>query len=83
MRKTKIIATIGPASESDEVIRKFLQLKVDVLRLNFSHGNREQHLQTVKRIRRIAHEVGFEPAIFSNHLSSKSTKSSNYYRFNI
>lgn len=63
MRKTKIIATIGPASESDEVIRKFLQLKVDVLRLNFSHGNREQHLQTVKRIRRIAHEVGFEPAI--------------------
>ena len=63
MRRTKIIATIGPASSSDEVIGKFLQLKVDVFRLNFSHGNREQHLQTVKRIRKIAHEVGFEPAI--------------------
>ncbi len=63
MRRTKIIATIGPASSNDEVIGKFLQLKVDVLRLNFSHGNRKQHLQTVKRIRKIAHEVGFEPAI--------------------
>lgn len=63
MRKTKIIATIGPSSNKEEIIREFLQLNVDVLRINFSHGSKKEHLETVKRIRKIAEQVGFQPAI--------------------
>ncbi len=51
MRKTKIIATVGPASNSDAVIGELIAAGVDVFRLNFSHGTREQHAEVVKRIR--------------------------------
>lgn len=55
MKKTKIVATIGPASESEEMLEKLFHAGVNVCRLNFSHGNHEEHqkrIDTIKRVRR-------------------------------
>ena len=54
MRHTKIIATVGPASSSDERLRDLLSAGVDVFRLNFSHGSHETHGAVIERIRRLA-----------------------------
>jgi pyruvate kinase len=54
MRHTKIIATIGPASSSAEVLRELLLAGVDVFRLNFSHGNHQAHAATYHAIRAAA-----------------------------
>jgi pyruvate kinase len=51
MRRTKLVATIGPASSSPEVLERLLQAGADVLRLNFSHGTQEQHLQVIRAAR--------------------------------
>ena len=58
MRSTKIIATIGPASQSPDVLRQLLAAGVDVFRLNFSHGNHESHAATYQAIRQAAAEAG-------------------------
>ena len=47
MRKTKIIATIGPASENKETLTKLFQAGVNVTRLNFSHGSHEEHQKKI------------------------------------
>ena len=57
-RRTKIVATIGPASESAEQIGKLVQAGVDVFRLNFSHGTAEQHGAVADRIRKQANIHG-------------------------
>lgn len=51
MKKTKIVCTIGPASESVDVLVKMINAGMDVARLNFSHGTHEEHLQRIKNIR--------------------------------
>jgi len=53
MPKTRIIATLGPASSSYTVLRKMVTAGLDVVRLNFSHGNHEEHLQRLEIVRRI------------------------------
>ena len=53
MPKTKIIATLGPASSNYTVLRKMFAAGLDVVRLNFSHGSQQQHLESVKLVRRI------------------------------
>ena len=53
-RKTKIIATIGPASSSREVLERMIDAGVDLVRLNFSHGTAEQHIATANLVREIA-----------------------------
>ena len=58
MRHTKIIATVGPATGSDEAIRQLLEAGVDVFRLNFSHGNHDSHGAVIRRIRAAAAETG-------------------------
>ena len=57
IRRTKIVATIGPASNTREVIRQLVQAGMDVARLNFSHGSYEQHAQTIANLREISKEL--------------------------
>ena len=54
MRRTKIVATIGPASRSPEMLEKLVQAGVNVFRLNFSHGTQEEHLKVIRTARDIA-----------------------------
>jgi pyruvate kinase len=54
MRHTKIIATIGPATRSEEVIEQMIRAGVEICRLNFSHGSQEAHAETFHRIRAAA-----------------------------
>ena len=53
---TKIVATLGPASSSDEVVHRLIEAGVDVFRLNFSHGTHDTHRANLDRIRRLARE---------------------------
>ncbi len=53
-RKAKIVSTIGPATNSDVMLRELMRIGMDVARLNFSHGTHEDHLKTIHRIRRVA-----------------------------
>ncbi len=53
-RKTKIVCTIGPASESPKVLEALIQAGMNVARLNFSHGTHEEHLRKIKAIREIS-----------------------------
>ena len=50
-RKTKIICTIGPASESKEMMTKLVETGMNIIRLNFSHGDYEEHWNRIKNIR--------------------------------
>src|SRR5699024_5676977 len=63
MRKTKIVCTIGPASESPEMLKKLMKNGMDVARLNFSHGDYEEHALRIKRIREVAQEIDKTVAI--------------------
>ena len=62
MRKTKIIATIGPATESKEMLESIIDAGVNVCRLNFSHGAHEDHLKVLKNINEINQEKGIHIA---------------------
>lgn len=63
MRKTKIVCTIGPASESIDIIKKLIENGMDVARLNFSHGNYEEHKQRIENIRQASKELNKPVAI--------------------
>jgi pyruvate kinase len=56
--KTKIVATVGPASNNKEMLRALVREGVDVFRLNFSHGTHEDHLKVIKFVREINEELG-------------------------
>ncbi len=64
--KTKIIATLGPVSSNYEMIIKLMHAGVDVFRLNFSHGNHEQHLQTISLIKQINKELKTHVSILAD-----------------
>lgn len=63
LRKTKIVATIGPASERVEVLTRLIEAGVDVCRLNFSHGTQEEHRQRIASIREAGRRVGKDVGI--------------------
>ena len=63
MRKTKIVCTIGPASESEEVLRELCLNGMNVARLNFSHGTHEEHLARINRIKKVREELNLPIAI--------------------
>jgi pyruvate kinase len=56
--KTKIVATVGPASNSKEMLRALIKEGVDVFRLNFSHGKHEDHLKVIQFVRELNKEFG-------------------------
>ena len=66
MKKTKIVATIGPASSSKEVLREMIESGLNVCRLNFSHGNYEDHLTAIKQIRELNAEMGMNVSILAD-----------------
>src|SRR6202042_3252909 len=66
MRRTKIVATIGPASREPEVLRRMVEAGMDVARLNYSHGTLEEHAETVRRVRDAAGRVGRPVAILQD-----------------
>jgi pyruvate kinase len=57
-RRTKIVATLGPASSAPERIRELMEAGVDVFRVNFSHGTADVHRTNVQRVREVADELG-------------------------
>jgi pyruvate kinase len=65
-RKTKIVCTIGPASESPQILEALIQVGMDVARLNFSHGTHEEHLGKIKTIRQIADRLRRPVAILQD-----------------
>ena len=58
MRRTKIVATIGPASQEPEVFAKLVEAGVNVMRLNFSHGDHQEHLEKVKTLKTLNEKLG-------------------------
>ena len=58
LRRTKIVATLGPASDDPKVLDRMIEAGVDVVRLNFSHGTAEQHIQRAEEVRSLARARG-------------------------
>ncbi|NRO96886.1 pyruvate kinase [Paraburkholderia sp. NMBU_R16] len=65
-RATKIVATIGPASSSPEVLLQMMQAGLDVVRLNFSHGTADDHRERAEHVREAARKTGREVAIMAD-----------------
>jgi len=63
MRKTKIICTLGPATDTDEMVRKLMMLGMNVARLNFSHGSYEEHQMRIDRVKRVRQELNLPVAL--------------------
>ncbi len=57
-RKAKIVATLGPASQDETVIRRLIEAGMDVARLNFSHGTHESHAELIRILRSLSNETG-------------------------
>ena len=70
-RSTKIVATLGPASSSPEILEKMFRAGVDVVRLNFSHGKAQDHIDRAALVRQVAREVGKVVAIMVDLQGSK------------
>src|SRR6185295_15067042 len=64
--KTKIVATIGPASESPEMLERLLRAGVNIARLNFSHGDFTKHGAVIARLRAAARTTGRRVAIMAD-----------------
>ena len=65
-RRTKIVATLGPASSDTKTITELLNAGVDVVRLNMSHGTHEAHLEVYPRVRAAAKKLDRHVAIFAD-----------------
>lgn len=65
-RATKIVATLGPASSSPEVLERMIRAGVDVVRLNFSHGKAQDHIDRARMVREVAAAAGRSVAIMAD-----------------
>src|SRR3972149_1344472 len=66
MRRTKIVATIGPASRGPGILERLIETGADVVRLNFSHGEHEDHLAVIRSTREISARLGKSVAILQD-----------------
>ena len=66
MRRTKIVCTIGPASQSEERLEQLIRAGMNVARLNFSHGTYQEHEQVIERVRAISARLGYAVAILQD-----------------
>jgi pyruvate kinase len=65
-RKAKIVATIGPASQSEEVLEKMILSGLNVARMNFSHGTHEQHAERIALVRKLSEKLGVSVGILQD-----------------
>src|SRR5258708_4880661 len=65
-RRTKIVATLGPATDSARVLKKMLATGVDVVRLNFSHGTAEDQARRAEQARKTAAELGRDVGVLAD-----------------
>ena len=63
LKKTKIVCTIGPASESEEMLEKLANAGMNVVRFNFSHDVHENHLKRMERVRTVSEKLGINLSI--------------------
>jgi pyruvate kinase len=66
IRRTKIVATLGPASSNPKVLKRMIQAGLDVVRVNFSHGTREQHIAHVELTRSLAQSIGHTVGVLAD-----------------
>jgi len=66
MRKTKIVATLGPATDNPDVMRELLKAGLDVARFNFSHGSHNEHLSRLTKFREVCEETGYTVAALAD-----------------
>ena len=65
-RRTKIVATLGPATDDSKVLDRIIEAGVDVVRLNFSHGSREEHIERAERVRNRARAHGRQVGVLAD-----------------
>ena len=63
MRKTKIVCTLGPATDNEDVLRKLMLAGMNVARLNFSHGTHEEQKKRMDMVKKLRAELGLPIAI--------------------
>ena len=66
MRRTKIVCTIGPATNSEEQLERLMRAGMNVARLNFSHGTQQDHALVIERLRTLADRLGYSIAILQD-----------------
>ncbi|MFW5825503.1 MAG: pyruvate kinase, partial [Marinobacter sp.] len=66
LRRTKIVATLGPATDSPEALERIVHAGVDVTRLNFSHGSAAEHRERARQVREAAARAGRFVAILAD-----------------
>ena len=76
MRKTKIICTLGPATNNEEKIRQLMLNGMDVARMNFSHGDHASHLATLNIIKKVREELNLPVAALLDTKALKSVSAS-------
>ncbi len=65
-RRTKIVATIGPATQSEEIITDLIKAGVTTFRLNFSHGDHNDHAERIKTIREVSTKLDIDVGILQD-----------------
>ena len=65
-KRTKIVATVGPSTSDNKIIKSMIKEGVNVFRINFSHGSHEDHIKAVNRIKKVDAELGTHSAILAD-----------------
>ena len=65
-RRTKIVATIGPATQTEDIISELIKAGVTTFRLNFSHGDHEDHADRIKTIRKVSNKLDLDIGILQD-----------------